>query len=147
MVILYQILGSVFVTMISSVTLGVPKYLVTKVGIIGFVSYSIYVLLALKISPIIATFIACIVVSLMGQLFAREYKAPVTIFYIPAFFPFVPGSLIYQGSLVLIQGGEGSGYYFKQALMMAGAVALGVFIVDSCFDMYNTIQHNHKKGK
>lgn len=81
----------------------------------------------------------------MGQLFAREYKAPVTIFYIPSFFPFVPGSLIYQGSLVLIQGDEGSSYFFKQALMMAGAVALGVFIVDSCFDMYNTIQQTNKK--
>ena len=151
MTILLKILGSVCVTMISSVTLGVPKHLVSKVGFIGFVSYSIYVLLSMIISPIIATFIACIVVSLMGQLFAREYKAPVTIFYIPAFFPFVPGSLIYQGSLVLIQGDAGSSYFFKQALLMAGAVALGVFIIDSCFDMYNTIQSNkvnkQKKGR
>lgn len=137
MTLLLTIIGSVCVTMVSSVTIGVPKHLVTKVGFIGFLSYSIYVLLAMKISPIIATLIACVVVSLLGQLFARRYKAPVTLFYIPSFFPFVPGSLIYKGSLALINGAGGSVEYFTQALLTAGAVALGVFIVDSCFDMYN----------
>lgn len=137
MTLLLTIIGSVCVTMVSSVTIGVPKHLVTKVGFIGFLSYSVYVLLAMKISPIIATLIACVVVSLLGQLFARRYKAPVTLFYIPSFFPFVPGSLIYKGSLALINGAGGSVEYFTQALLTAGAVALGVFIVDSCFDMYN----------
>ena len=90
MTLILTIIGSVCVTMISSITIGVPKHLVTKVGLIGFISYSVYILLAMKISPIIATFIACMVVSLIGQLFARRYKAPVTIFYIPSFFPFAP---------------------------------------------------------
>lgn len=134
-----KILGSVFVTIISSITLGVPKKLVNKVGVIGFVSYSVFIILSQIMSPIVATLIACMVVSLLGQLFARKYQAPVTIFYIPAFFPFVPGSLIYQGALLFIQGEGGSGAYFTRALMTAGAVALGVFIVDSCFEM---VTHN-----
>lgn len=142
MTLILTIIGSVCVTMISSITIGVPKHLVTKVGLIGFISYSIYVLLAMKISPIIATFIACMVVSLIGQLFARRYKAPVTVFYIPSFFPFVPGSLIYQGSLSLINGAGGSVEYFTQALLTAGAIALGVFIIDSCFDMYHYKQNS-----
>lgn len=142
MTLILTIIGSVCVTMISSITIGVPKHLVTKVGVIGFISYSIYVLLAMKISPIIATFIACMVVSLIGQLFARRYKAPVTVFYIPSFFPFVPGSLIYQGSLALINGAGGSVEYFTQALLTAGAIALGVFIIDSCFDMYHYKQNS-----
>lgn len=147
MTLLLTIIGSVCVTMVSSVTIGVPKHLVTKVGFIGFLSYSIYVLLAMKISPIIATLIACVVVSLLGQLFARRYKAPVTLFYIPSFFPFVPGSLIYKGSLALINGAGGSVEYFTQALLTAGAVALGVFIVDSCFDMYNHSLKNKQGNK
>lgn len=142
MTLILTIIGSVCVTMISSITIGVPKHLVTKVGLIGFISYSVYILLAMKISPIIATFIACMVVSLIGQLFARRYKAPVTIFYIPSFFPFAPGSLIYQGSLALINGAGGSLEYFTQALLTAGAIALGVFIVDSCFDMYHYKQNS-----
>lgn len=142
MTLILTIIGSVCVTMISSITIGVPKHLVTKVGLIGFISYSVYILLAMKISPIIATFIACMVVSLIGQLFARRYKAPVTIFYIPSFFPFAPGSLIYQGSLALINGAGGSLEYFTQALLTAGAIALGVFIIDSCFDMYQYKQNS-----
>lgn len=142
MTLILTIIGSVCVTMISSITIGVPKHLVTKVGLIGFISYSIYILLAMKISSIIATFIACMVVSLIGQLFARRYKAPVTVFYIPSFFPFVPGSLIYKGSLALINGEGGSVEYFTQALLTAGAIALGVFIIDSCFDMYHYKQNS-----
>lgn len=142
MTLILTIIGSVCVTMISSITIGVPKHLVTKVGLIGFISYSIYILLAMNISPIIATFIACMVVSLIGQLFARRYKAPVTVFYIPSFFPFAPGSLIYKGSLALINGAGGSLEYFTHALLTAGAIALGVFIIDSCFDMYHYKQNS-----
>lgn len=144
---LFKILGSVFVTLISSITLGVPKHLVNKVGVIGFISYTVFIILGQMMSNIVATLIACMVVALMGQLFARHYRAPVTIFYIPAFFPFVPGSLIYQGSLLFIQGDTGSGAYFTRALLTAGAIALGVFIVDSCFDMFNTIKKERQTSK
>lgn len=76
------------------------------------------------------------VISIISQQFARIFKAPVTIFYIPSFFPLVPGVAIYRTVFNYINGDtELGGYYFFEALTIAGMIALAVFIVDSVLEM------------
>src|SRR5699024_11604632 len=74
-------------------------------------------------------------------------KAPVTIFYLPAFFPFVPGSAIYQTALYFIQGDyDLSNYYLIQTLSIAAAIALGVFFTDSMLEIYMHVQFKDRKS-
>lgn len=149
MAIIIQVIGAYFATITAAVTLEAPRKFIFKTGYAGAVGYLIYLLLLDVVGTALATFFACIVVSFMGQMFARLFKAPVTIFYIPAFFPFVPGSAIYQTALYFIRGDyELSNFYMIQTLSIAGAIALGVFFTDSVLEIYNHIRLNlHKKPK
>ena len=52
---------------------------------------------------------------------------PVTIFNIPGIVPLVPGSLAYQAVRNIVIGNYEKGAYFTvQAVMIAGAIALGL---------------------
>lgn len=139
--IIIQVIGAYVATITAAITLEAPRSLIFKTGYAGAIGYLVYLLLANPMGAALATFFACSVVSLIGQFFARRFKAPVTIFYIPAFFPFVPGSAIYQTALYLIQGDyDLSNYYLIQTLSIAGAIALGVFFTDSILEIYMHVQ-------
>ncbi|XJS10075.1 threonine/serine exporter family protein [Aerococcaceae bacterium WGS1372] len=139
--IIIQVIGAYVATITAAVTLEAPRKLIFKTGYAGATGYFVYLLLG-SLGSALATFFACVVVSLMGQIFARKFKAPVTIFYIPAFFPFVPGSAIYQTALYFIQGNYTlSNHYMIQTLSIAGAIALGVFFSDSILEVYNHIRY------
>ncbi|UUX33856.1 threonine/serine exporter family protein [Fundicoccus culcitae] len=113
-----------------------PRFLQYKVGIIGAVGYAVYLIILPHVGTALATFIACVIISIISQQFARIFKAPVTIFYIPSFFPLVPGVAIYRTVFNFINGDTALGsYYFFEALMIAGMIALAVFIVDSSLEI------------
>lgn len=146
--IIIQVIGAYVATITAAVTLEAPRKLIFKTGYAGAVGYFVYLILLPMMDTSLATFFACVIVSLMGQIFARKFKAPVTIFYIPAFFPFVPGSAIYQMALFFIQGDyQLSSFYLIQTLSIAGAIALGVFFSDSILEVYNHIRFNIFKKK
>ncbi|MBG9979254.1 threonine/serine exporter family protein [Ruoffia tabacinasalis] len=139
--IIIQVIGAYVATITAAITLEAPRSLIFKTGYAGAIGYLVYLLLANPMGVALATFFACSVVSLIGQFFARRFKAPVTIFYIPAFYPFVPGSAIYQTALYFIQGDyDLSNYYLIQTLSIAGAIALGVFFTDSILEIYMHVQ-------
>lgn len=119
-----------------------PRFLQYKVGIIGAVGYAIYLIVLPHLGTALATFVGCVVISIISQQFARIFKAPVTIFYIPSFFPLVPGVAIYRTVFNYINGDtELGGYYFFEALTIASMIALAVFIVDSVLEMKRHIDH------
>lgn len=143
-----QVIGAYIATITAAITLEAPRSLIFKTGYAGAIGYLVYLLLTDSMGAALATFFACSAVSLIAQYFARRFKAPVTIFYIPAFFPFVPGSAIYQTALYFIQGDyDLSNYYFIQTLSIAGAIALGVFFMDSMLEIYVHVRYKILKDK
>lgn len=136
-----QVFAAFIVTFTAGILVEAPKHLLVKTGICGAFGYFIYLLSLNHFTPILSTLIACMAMSAMGQVFARIFKAPVTIFYIPSFFTLVPGAAIYRTAYYFIQGNtEKMGYYFIQTLLIAGAIALGVFIVDSLLEIYTNLK-------
>ena len=70
----------------------------------------------------------------MAHVFARVFKAPVTVFLIPGLLILVPGAGLYRFVYQMFFGTESMMvYYMLQTLQSAGMIALAVFVVDSFF--------------
>ncbi|MFK8198845.1 threonine/serine exporter family protein [Tuanshanicoccus lijuaniae] len=139
--VILQGIAAYIITVTAAILVEAPKSLIFKTGFCGAFGYIVYYLILPYLNMISATLLACIVISMTGQIFARLFKAPVTIFYIPSFFTLVPGAAIYRTAFYLIQGdSEKMSYHFIQTLLIAGAIALSVFIVDSFLEIYHHLK-------
>ena len=136
-----QSLGAYVATATSGVILGIPRHLVFQTGAIGALGYMVYLLTSLKTDIAVATLCGGIVIALLSQIAARLLKAPVTIFYIPSYFPLVPGAGVYKIAYYYIQGNSHlAGKNFIESMMVSGAIALSVYLVDSFLEIYNHLK-------
>lgn len=102
----------------------------------------VYLLTSLKTDIAVATLCGGIVIALLSQIAARLLKAPVTIFYIPSYFPLVPGAGVYKIAYYYIQGNSHlAGKNFIESMMVSGAIALSVYLVDSFLEIYNHLKN------
>ena len=106
-------------------------------GLTGGVCWLVYLLVkAGSGSMILGAFLASLSVALMGHLFARIFRAPVSVFLVPGILPLVPGTSIYNSVYYVIRNSrEESMYYLVETLQIAGAIALAVFLMDSVFKL------------
>ena len=112
-----------------------PKKYIIHAGMTGSFCWFIY-LIVNKVAndKVLATFAATLVVAITSHILARILKTPVTLFLIPGIICLVPGGGMYQivqsfidNNTVMTQ------HYFNETLQIAGAIALGIFIVDTFF--------------
>ena len=76
-------------------------------------------------------FAGAVVISMIAHLFARVFKAPVTMFAITANLILVPGAGMYRiVYYILLSDNEMSTYYFRQTLQAAGLIAAAIFLVN-----------------
>lgn len=139
-----QLFGAAIATIAAGYTIEAPRHLVVKTGIIGVLSYAFNLFLQnnMDLSIVTAYFFACLFASLLSQVFARKLKAPVTMFYIPTFYLYVPGSSIYQMAFHYIEGNYSLAVTFLfETISIAGAIALGVFMSDSLTEIYWDIKN------
>lgn len=130
-----QIISTFFGTAAFAVLFYSPKQYIVKAGLTGSVGWFIY-LMCMQIDQdmILASLIATIGVSLMSHILARKVKAPVTMFFIPGIIPMVPGKGMFLIVRNLIDDNTYmASQYLYETLQIAGAIALGIFIVDTMF--------------
>lgn len=147
--ILVQVIAAYIVTVAAGITLESPKRIVYRTGIIGAISYAVYLILAnhFDVGQVLGYFISCLIASIISQFFARKYKTAVILFYVPTFYLYVPGSTIYQTAYNFISGQPEIGaQYLVQTLMIAGAIALGIFIADSVMTIYLGVKSRSLEG-
>ena len=85
-------------------------------------------------------------ISLLAHIFARIFKAPVTVFLIAGILPTVPGAGMYRAVYYIIADDRArSSYYLIQTLEIAGVIALAIFIVDAVFRI--RVPHRQEKRK
>ena len=141
-----QLIGAYVGSASAALCVESPKHLLYKVGIVGSAGYAVYLVFLPIFNSIGATLIAGIVIAILSQIFARIFKAPVTLFYIPGFFPLVPGIGIYRTSFYYINRDmEQASYYLLETLLIADSIALSIFIVDSLLEIYSHLR-GKKKG-
>ena len=137
----------------------------TFVGILGFCSvfscpyklivvccteaalcWAVYLFcVSLGCSSVWASFYGAAFVDLASQILARKLKAPVIIFLVMGVLPLVPGYGIYKVAYDMFSGGD-VGASLTNALMLAGAVALAVIVMDTVTDLFVRIYRRYKNG-
>ena len=137
--------------------------LATFVGILGFCSvfscpykfvfiscteaalcWAVYLLcVGFGLSSVWATFFGAVFVDLAAQILARRLKAPVIIFLIIGVLPLVPGYGIYRVAYDMFTGGNVAAS-LTNALLLAGAVALAVIVMDTVIDLFVRIYRRFK---
>ncbi len=133
-----QTIGAFIGVVAVAVTFGVPRKFLVYSGLAGAVGWLVYLLLKkADWSEVISMFFAAMMVSLISHSFARILKAPVTLFLIPGIIPLVPGVAMYRIVYHLITNNSGLvNYYFREAILIAGMIALAIFIMDTIFRIF-----------
>ncbi|AUW96509.1 threonine/serine exporter family protein [Streptococcus pluranimalium] len=138
---LFQILGAYVATVTAGILLEAPKHLVYQTGFIGAAGYTVYLIFLERTDNAVATLLGGIVIALLSQISARKLASPVTVFYIPSFFPLVPGAGVYRIAYYYIQDNPKlAGENLIESILVSGAIALSIFIVDSFLEIYNHLK-------
>ncbi len=132
---LIQGISAFFATAAFAILFYLPRKFLLHAGATGSLGWFIYLIsLEFLSDKILATLTATLIVALISHILARVYKSPVTMFLIPGVIPFVPGAGMYKIVRSIVDGNTGSTtYYFFETLQIAGAIALGIFIIDTFF--------------
>ena len=139
MVMLIQVAAAFMAIAAFSVAMEVPKEYLPYCGCIGAAGWFVYLIVLQLMGMIAANFFGAAVITLIAHIFARIRKAPVTIFLIPGFLTMVPGAGLYLGDA------EQGAAYLIQTMQIAGVIALGVFLVDSFFEILTKRKQNEEK--
>lgn len=113
-----------------------PKRLIVPASVGAVVCWMLYLLGGLSgFASAWAALLASAVVYLLSYVFARWLKAPVSVFLIVSILPLVPGFNIYRTIYCMITGEGSTAEALAATLMMAGAIALGIFVADLLNDL------------
>lgn len=108
----------------------VPRRSLIACGLSGASGWMIYwFAVQLGAVPALGSLLGALSVATVSFICSRTLKLPVTIFNIPGMVPLVPGGLAYQAVRNLVIGQyEIAIYSTVQAIMIAGAIALGLVL-------------------
>lgn len=130
MVIIKTLIFAFLSTVGFSVLFTTPKDSIVKAGIVGSIGWGLYYISSLVLNnSIISTLIASISIGIVGELFAKYYKKPATVFIIPGIIPLVPGAGMYYTMLELVE----KNYYAAvdmgtETFFLAAAISIGLII-------------------
>jgi len=137
-----QILSAFVAVVAASILLEAPKKLIFRAGFIGAVGWGVYLVLLNSYGPVKSTFVAGLVISTLSHIFSRIFKTPVTIFFIPGFYPLVPGYRIYMSVYNFIAGnGNIAQSFLSDTVKISGMIALAIFTIDTVFNVINKVKH------
>ena len=97
------------------------KYL-WQTGVVGAIGGGVYLLCTHRgVDVVPASFFSALAIAFMAHLFARIFKAPVTVFLIAGILPTVPGAGMYRIAYSIVANDRaGCAYYLLQTLEIAG---------------------------
>lgn len=145
-----KVVGAFIAIASFAVMLETPKRYLGYAGIVGAVGWFVYLVSQnAGTTEVMATFLSAMAVSIVSHIFARVFKAPVTVFLVAGILPTVPGAGMYRIAYSVIAGnGEMTTHYLITTLELAGVIAIGIFIVDAFFRVFqrdfkqNSMQYN-----
>lgn len=132
---LIGVIGTFIAIMSFGVLLEIPRRYLIQTAVVGALGGFVYLAgVELKLGAVMASFLSAFCVALLSHIFARVYKAPVTLFLIGGILPTVPGGGMYQIVSHMMNGSLSESLtYMIQTLEIAGVIALAIFLVDSIF--------------
>ena len=140
-----QIIGAFLAVLAATIILEAPKKHIFSAAIVGAVGWGAYLLCIGLLGSVLATYISGLVISTQSHIFSRIFKVPVTIFFLPGFYPLVPGSGMYLTVYEFIQGNNALAQeHLQNTMQVAGMIALAIFTMDTIFKVITRIQYMKK---
>ena len=129
------IIGSFVAIVCFAVLMECPKRYLVLAGITGAVGGGVYLFSVEQGADVVlASFLSAFAITFLSHVFARVFRAPVTIFLIPGILPTVPGAGMYRIVYYMMDGDRNTcSYYLVQTLEIAGMIALAIFLVGTVF--------------
>ncbi len=133
-----QIIGAFLAIVTFAILLETPKKYLWCAGVVGAAGWFVSLLSQrMGANEILATFFSAMMITIVSHVFARIFKAPVTVFLIAGILPTVPGAGMYRIAYHLIAGeNKLVAHYLTTTLEIAGVIALGIFVVDAFFRVF-----------
>lgn len=133
-----KVIGAFIAISAFAVALETPKKYLWCAGTVGAVGWFVYLIVETwGADAIISSFVSASAIALLSHIFARTFKAPVTLFLIPGILPTVPGAGMYRVVYYILADDRAmSSYYLATTLEIAGVIALALFIVDGFFRLF-----------
>ena len=125
-----------------AILFGIPKKSIIKSGFIGAIGWIVFYITSKYLnSNITGTFFAAIIVGILGELFARHYKKPATVYIIPGIVPLVPGAGMYYTMLALVR----KDFYLAankgtETFFIAAAISVGIIMSTSLSHSINRVK-------
>jgi uncharacterized membrane protein YjjP (DUF1212 family) len=138
-----QLASALLLTLCFAVLLQTSRQVLLQVTLLGGVSWAVFgVLGQARVSTVLATGVAAMLIGLFGQMLSRYQYASSKIYVTPALGPLLPGSVIYRGLLSLAQGDALQGLVFiARASALALALAVGVNLGGELARLFLKIPH------
>ena len=133
-----QTVASFMAVICFSIVLGVPKKFLVLTGITGAIGWIAFLICTstFNFSMIMASLISAIVIAIVSMILSRIFKIIVTVFFVPGILPIVPGVSLYRMVYnILTRNMELVKHYFFETLLIAGAIAMSIFIIESIGDI------------
>lgn len=114
----------------------------------GFISWAVYLLCSQFWDGVfLPSFLAAAFSALYGEVLARVFKAPATIFFIPALVPLIPGGSLYHTMSYLVRREWAIAKIYSAHTMQAAlAIAVGGSLVWALCIMASKIRHHYWPG-
>lgn len=109
----------------------VPKKTLLRSGFAGALGWSVFNIINQEFnSVVVATFLAAMVLAMIGEHFARTEKQPFTVFIIPGIVPLVPGVALYNTMIAILEEDYNlAARVGSEAILIALAISGGLTIV------------------
>lgn len=147
--ILINIIFSYVASVSFALTINVPHRVLNLAGVSGIIGWMTYWLLAKAGSGrMLSNLMGAFIIGIMGLIFARIKKAPVTVFNIPALVPLVPGVPAYQAVRSLVNGDVDAGEAaILRVAVVTCSIALGILLSTMFTEMLNRTRKVYKNKR
>ena len=101
-------------------------------GVIGAIGWLIYLVLNDQYhSPVLASFIAALVVTSLSYLLAKKRKTPITVFLVTGIIPLVPGIGLYRTMYYMLEEDYSTALNYATLTFEIAAVIAGAIVIIS----------------
>ena len=140
-----KVLGAFLAIYAFAIVLETPKKYLWCAGVVSAVGWFVYLQSQqVGMDDVMATFLSATAISIVSHIFARVFRAPVTVFLVAGILPTVPGAGMYRIAASFIAGdSDMAAQNLIVTLELAGVIAMGIFLVDAVFRLF---QHGWKQN-
>lgn len=98
-----EIVYCFFASLFFALIMNAPKKTLVHSSMMASLGYVVYIACINQGSPKLGFFLGTTIIAFLGEIYARKFKMPATIFIFPSVIPIVPGLGLYQTILAFVQ--------------------------------------------